>query len=396
MMEPTKATKAFFISEFADRSRFVYQTLVDVIEASSNALGRQVDIIRLDQQSPPDLIGAIQDGLNSSTFAVCDITPPDSSAQSEWNANVFFELGMAHQLRLPTFLICDDRRQPGKLGPRLPFDISTKSVHFYDFTPLGLNALKQVFQTWLLDGFHSEFGWISAYEQSQDFVHAARDVKHALLEWDGVWAVGFRQLIARMVTPLQDELTQMTQFMRSTSTSPYKFEPAAPTEAIEHLFIAMMKSLGRDDTYDTLSTIPFWQSFRDNGRRFREVCAESCKRGVKVRRLLVIPEQLDSVESRVVLGHIQLCAASAKAYELRIEQVPRERALFDEGHVGICDHKEWGVATAFEPDYSGTNPPRVVAIRLRNDATDAKREFEERWARVPQRPAEELRRMIRH
>lgn len=378
-----KPATAFYIAHFDQRSHFLYRTFQEGVRKVSVQLIRQIQLLRVDAlPAEPDLVAAIKKSLNSAVLAICDITPSGPSDQPHWNPNVFYELGMAEQLGLPTFLVCDKERQPTKIA-RLPFDIVTRAVEFYDFTPDGLELIKERFCRWLLQELDNEKGRMSAYEQSQQFVRAAREIKDSLYKWHGASAASFRQLIARMVTPLQGEAAKMTKFLNEMPGPAYRFEPPGRSDAVEQLFIAMIESLEPEDEYLTVSTLPFWRSFHDNGVVYREACRKAAGRGVFIRRLMIVPEDCDEHEKQIIRDHISVHKSVERTYELRIFPVPRPRSLRPQGHVGVCHRRELGVTTAFQPDYDSADPPHVIAIRLRDDAEDAAREFEERWEKAP-------------
>lgn len=379
-----KPATAFFIAHFDQRSHFLYRAFQEGVEGVSGQLSRQIQLQRVDSlPAEPDLVAAIKKSLNSAVLAICDITPSGPGDQPQWNPNVFYELGMAEQLGLPTFLVCDKERQPTKTV-RLPFDIVTRAVEYYDFTPNGLELIKERLGRWLLQELDNEKGRMSAYEQSQQFVRAAREIKDALYKWHGASAASFRQLLARMVTPLQSEAAKMTRFINEMPGSAYRFQPPGRSDAVEQLFIAMIESLEPGDEYLTLSTLPFWRSFAEDGDAYRESCRKAAERGVFIRRIMIVPENCDEDEKRIVQAHFRAYKSVESTYELRISRVPRPQSLLPKGHVGVCHRKELGVTTAFQPDYGDTaDPPRVIAIRLRDDADDAAREFEERWEKTP-------------
>lgn len=377
-----KEATAFFIAHFDQRSHFVFRAFENGIARAVSGLDRQIRLQRVDLlPAEPDLVSAIKGGLNSAVFAACDITPGGEEESPQWNPNVFYELGMAEQLGLPSFLVCDKDRKPGK-NARLPFDIASRAVEFYEFTPDGLESLTDKFEKWLFKELNTERGRVSAYEQSQPFVRVARGIKSDLYHWRGASAPSFRQLLARMVTPLKAEAAKMTNFLHESSSASYRFEPPRRADAVEQLFIAMIDSLEPGDEYLTLSTIPFWRSFRDDGEAYREACRKAAERGVHIRRLLMIPDECTEIENRLVRAHVRV-HQQVESYELRILSVPRPQSLRPYGHVGVCHRKSLRVTTAFEPDYDGVDDPKIIGIRLRNDAEHIARDFEETWKKTP-------------
>ncbi|HEV7671708.1 MAG TPA: hypothetical protein VGS22_24565 [Thermoanaerobaculia bacterium] len=378
-----RAGDAFFIAPFDGRSHFLFDIFQGHLVDVCAEFGRHVNLVRVDEQEEPDQVAAIKIGLNGAMFAVCDLTPGGSIELPVWNPNVFYELGIAEQLGLPTFLTCDEKRRPTKTTAPLPFDIAHKAVAFYSFSPAGLTELGNKFRSWVVREMDQNSGRIRAYEQSQYFVQSAREIKERLYTWRGPWAPSFRQLLARIMAPLNNQAAEMTSFIQEKRGPTYSFQPPKRSGAIEQLFVAMIESLEKGDEYHTLSTIQFWRSFENDGALFREACRRAANRGVLVRRLLIVPEGADKDEERIVRGHLSVRNSTPENYDLRVLKLPRDQAQRPLGHVGVCKRNGIGVTTAFEPVYDEeSRPPRVKAIRLRNDADDAVREFEERWREV--------------
>jgi|GEM_PF-4063820 len=378
-----KSATAFFIAHFDERSTFISKSFREGLGHVSKELSRSIELLRIDDLSAdPDLVAAIKKGLNNSILAICDITPIGPNSHPHWNPNVFYELGMAAQLGLPTFIVCDRTHRLQKTT-RLPFDIAHNSVVSYDFSPEGLENLKSTFIDWLLNEFSKNKGQISAYEQSQHFVRTAREIKNTLYDWRGASAASFRQLLARLLTPLHHETSKMTRFLKETPGPAYKFEPAGRPDAVEQVFIAMIDSLEQGDEYVTLSTLVFWLGFRDNGNAFRLACIKAAERQVSVRRLLIVPDDPTEIEKELIKVHVRTYKTTIGKYELRIQEMPRSSAFKEKGYGGVCTRRDLGVVTAFQPEYEGLESPRIIGIRLRDDAEDAASEFEERWRAIP-------------
>ena len=175
----------------------------------------------------------------------------------------------------------------------------------------------------------------------------------------------------------------MTPFLKGDPGRTYEFSPPDRVDAIEKLFVAMMESLGPGDEYHTLSTLPFWLSFKDSGRDFLEACGMAMQeRHVVIKRILVVPDALLEPERMVIRNHRSLRdTVGAERYQLKIVRESRKKALQPKGHIGIC-YRKAELITAFHVGYDNGTPPRVATIRLRADAKDAIREFHDTWSKA--------------
>jgi hypothetical protein len=115
----------FIIMPFGEKwSDDVYYLIKDV--ASNNGM----DVIRADEIFSPDIIiNDIWSLINRAGLIIADIT--------KHNANVFYELGIAHTLGKKVIML----RQDG--GENAPFDISYWRHFNYELTPIKAEEFKQ-------------------------------------------------------------------------------------------------------------------------------------------------------------------------------------------------------------------------------------------------------------
>ena len=114
-VQPEKSS-AFVIMQFSDPFNDVYFEVIKAVCESED-----LEVLRIDEKVGPGLITAdIERCIREAKIVIAEITPI--------NANVFYEVGIAHALRKPTILLAQ------KLTPesRLPFDIAGHRVLFYD------------------------------------------------------------------------------------------------------------------------------------------------------------------------------------------------------------------------------------------------------------------------
>jgi hypothetical protein len=119
----TKRPSAFVVMQFSSPYNDVY---ADVIQRICEEL--HVDVLRIDEKSGPGLIVAdISRAITESHLVIADISPV--------NANVYYELGLAHALNKPTILLAEN-------GTKLPFDLSPFRTLFYENSIAGKKKLE--------------------------------------------------------------------------------------------------------------------------------------------------------------------------------------------------------------------------------------------------------------
>lgn len=114
--------KLFVAMPFSEQLKPLYD---EVINPRATAEG--FEVVRIDEVSRPGIIFKdIQNEIADASVVVGEI--------SEANGNVLYELGYAHALNKPTILLA-------RRGQKLPFDISSYRVIFYDDSIAGKPAL---------------------------------------------------------------------------------------------------------------------------------------------------------------------------------------------------------------------------------------------------------------
>jgi len=116
--------KAFVAMQFSEPYNEVYR---DAVEPLVREIG--FEPLRLDDvHSPGIIINDIINNLSESSIVLAEI--------SEKNANVYYELGLAHALGKPTLLMAVK-------GTSLPFDVGPHRCIFYDNTIAGRGKLQE-------------------------------------------------------------------------------------------------------------------------------------------------------------------------------------------------------------------------------------------------------------
>jgi hypothetical protein len=116
--------KAFVVMQFSSPYNEVYS---EVLRSVCEKEG--IDVLRIDEKSGPGLIiKDIMDAILDSKLVIADISP--------LNANVFYELGVAHALNKPTILIAEKET-------KLPFDVSPFRTLFYENSIGGKRKLEE-------------------------------------------------------------------------------------------------------------------------------------------------------------------------------------------------------------------------------------------------------------
>jgi len=138
IIDDSKRTTCFLVMPFSmDWSDSVAQSLRKICSESDIYALRGDDIFR-----PTDILDDIWNGIMQSQFVIADITGN--------NANVFYELGMAHAIGIPVIVLAQD-------ASVVPFDLASRRILIYDADKLeemeeGLRgAVKEVMSYYELD-----------------------------------------------------------------------------------------------------------------------------------------------------------------------------------------------------------------------------------------------------
>jgi len=114
----------FVLMPFKESLKPIYEDHIrGVVEGESLTCVRADDIVGV-QQITTD----IWEHVNRARFIIADLT--------DMNANVFYELGLAHALAKPVILLTQSI-------DHVPFDLKAHRCLVYDYTPRGMHALEQ-------------------------------------------------------------------------------------------------------------------------------------------------------------------------------------------------------------------------------------------------------------
>lgn len=139
IVDDSKRTTCFLVMPFSmEWSDSVTASLRKVCRSENIYALRGDDIFR-----PTDILDDIWNGIMESQFVIADITGN--------NANVFYELGMAHAIGTPVIVLAQD-------ADKVPFDLKSRRILIYEADKLdelekGLKAaIEEVMSYYKLDG----------------------------------------------------------------------------------------------------------------------------------------------------------------------------------------------------------------------------------------------------
>lgn len=124
--------KLFVVMQFTDPFNELYSDVIKPVGEKFGFIVARAD----DTYGPGIVIADIAQSIREAKVVVADITPLD-------NPNVFWEVGYAHALRIPTILLAE-RNTP------LPFDVSPFRTLFYDNTIPGKSRIEDGLRQHLL------------------------------------------------------------------------------------------------------------------------------------------------------------------------------------------------------------------------------------------------------
>lgn len=120
----TSKPKAFVIMPFDEEFNSIYENL---IRASLESAG--YDVMRADSLlNQENILKSIVRGISAANLLIADLTTN--------NPNVFYELGLAHGLGIPTVLLAQSITD-------VPFDLRSYKIHIYDTHFNKIERLKQ-------------------------------------------------------------------------------------------------------------------------------------------------------------------------------------------------------------------------------------------------------------
>lgn len=288
-----------------------------------------------------DLLTRLTKALRTASFVVVDITPKDlpntetHSSAIPYNPNVMFELGRAVELRVPTFAICD--RQILSFPHKLPFDINTTEHYDYDLNPQGLKGLAERFETWLSKEYLSHYEVVLPRFQDLD------RIRLLLSNWKKEHIYRFGPIVAVLLKRILSHSVDVAN-IESAHKSELLFEPLTPQEMVDAIFQKTLKAMQEHDSYDTVSTLEFWENIGASRRsQFMEETEPAYERKVTIRRLFLIEEaEISRVTDRVevqLLEHEAIRDRAGESYKLGYLVVPTHDSYMrnrSDYHVTVC------------------------------------------------------------
>lgn len=128
----SKGNQAFLISEFSDENNKVNMA----IRESFKKDGIHVIVMNIDHKLG-NIDIAIKKHMSESNHIICNLT-----YKTHWNANVFYELGMANAWNKPTIMFLRADQFPGaEQANNLPFDINSHACLKLNDGDKGLEEL---------------------------------------------------------------------------------------------------------------------------------------------------------------------------------------------------------------------------------------------------------------
>jgi hypothetical protein len=112
--------KAFVVMKFSAPNQDLYEHVIKPVSKKSDLCAYHVGEVL----GPGIILKDIVRGIEEAKVVIAEITAPDK------NENVFYELGYAHALDIPTILLAESGRD-------LPFDIKGHRCLFYENSIAG-------------------------------------------------------------------------------------------------------------------------------------------------------------------------------------------------------------------------------------------------------------------
>jgi hypothetical protein len=120
--------QVFIIAPFDPDGQRLQNTVRNAIEEAGFRVARRNDAVR----PGAELASSILDGIREADLIIADVSRP--------NPNVFYEMGFAHALGKPTFLLFDIRS-----GSSLPSDLA--GLEYITYDPANFRGLADLVQT---------------------------------------------------------------------------------------------------------------------------------------------------------------------------------------------------------------------------------------------------------
>jgi hypothetical protein len=377
-LEPSSV---FFISEFSERFPFVFERFHQVLSAPTVPVGVSglwpLRLERLEESSKGDLKKELDNVIERAALFIADITPSAVGETTRWNPNVMYEIGRAHQAQAPVFMICDQQFDPKTRREQLPWDINTASIHWYHFSPGGLDGLLKGFQRWLAAGH------VRKYHNSRSFISSARRIRNTMAEWVPVSHQKFKLVLDRVATHLEHTVADIATHLKDGT--PFAFRPLEPRPLVDALFAGTMDLMEAGDAYDAVSTIDFWSGL---GKRpqFLEMTIAALVKGVAMQRLFLVPnpDTINDARADAILGvlrpHVQ-AADVHTGYAIRCLITAVDSGAANDEHCGVCRWHSDKTVTSLRPVYRPVKgaEPELVGIDYEVGAMARRREFEASW-----------------
>lgn len=340
---------------------------------------------------------ALRQRIRSALFIVADITPRicDEGRVLIPNANVFYEIGLAHEADTRVFAVCDTRDDVGgrirASIPAMPKEADITYIESHD----AFDALGAELHAWFRKKL-PVIAWRFRIEPSFDLM---RKLYKRLKSRLG----GKRRYQAENQTALRDLIFTTAYANRMQDTIIHRVRTNASLDFVEgarriteELFSSGMAFLGDGDAYKTISTLEFW-SYLGSRDRLWIANLHALGRGVRIQRLFMLKKgHVISPSEQAIIDRHEDAAAEFPTYSLRRITVDGGRSRVNSHHCGIfLPESDPAKSFGFQPVYRdapeqdnaqlpglGSDAPVITRINVIPDAMAKTRDFDNAWRRA--------------
>lgn len=263
----------YVLMPFTEKLRFVYEYGIKPIFEEMNIIPLRADE-HLDLGS--NKLDEIKRQIKNSDLILIDLT--------EFNTNVVWELGYCQALEKHIIPIS----QP---YDRLPFNFSGTDVIEYQFSPDGLEKLKDAFRKKLA----REIEPVKTYRRSLRFdskiVPIVNDIKHGLTQ------IPENSILRNLA---KNEMLRLNSRINSLKQGTFQLRNEKPNKEIITYFCDYISQLNNENCrFDTVTFIDFWNEITEGTKNwdYLQQNMDAASQGVEINRVFIVddPDETEKI-----------------------------------------------------------------------------------------------------
>lgn len=358
----------YFVRAGDRNSDEVLSSLRKGFEAAGAELGLRIELVDYTSaRADRHFVEEVHSALESAHFVVVNLSPDRRKSGANGgahNGSVYYEYGVARERGIKILPILDVSEGRTKVESDIEPAVRREySKH---------SELEAFARNWFLterEEIHSHALIVEARKRVRQIEERAR---HLIVSHGSAAACHF----AGMVDNLEEDLSRLASFYQKGTTGRQR-----PTRwrLMEQMYCEKLWGLRAQDTYRTVTVLPFWAAFDSNGQRFLEAHEAALSAGAKVYRVFGLPRhpsELRLHDREILKAHVGLARKFANYVVKYFIDVDLSAHPNSSRHFGIVT--SGGKSAAFHPSYDGPTH-RLIDATYVSDVGACESEFRRAW-----------------